>query len=187
MAMDKAYRCLDGINGPRSASLDQKPLQLGIRLVYLIEISRAFCAKLLCCVARQDWKDTSIITPFLSKNNKNTFVSTRGMDSCIWVYPLSQWYEIEKSLRSLSSLSRIHRTFVRNTARYAFPSTYDKQGRINLTPSLIRFASLKKDVLIIGMVNKMEIWDPEQLKEADNKIEKINPEEYDNLADRIIL
>ena len=33
----------------------------------------------------------------------------------------------------------------------------------------------------------MEIWDPEQLKEADNKIEKINPEEYDNLADRIIL
>ena len=123
----------------------------------------------------------------LSKNNKNTFVSTRGMDSCIWVYPLAQWFEIEKSLRSLSSLSRIHRTFVRNTARYAFPSTYDKQGRINLTPSLIRFASLKKDVLIIGMVNKMEIWDPEQLKEADNKIEKINPEEYDNLADRIIL
>ena len=123
----------------------------------------------------------------LSKNNKNTFVSTRGMDSCIWVYPLSQWLEIEKNLRSLSSLSKIHRTFVRNTARYAAPSTYDKQGRITLSPSLIEYAGLEKDVLIIGMVNKMEIWDPRQLEKADKVIEKINPEEYDALSDRIIL
>ena len=123
----------------------------------------------------------------LSKNNKNTFVSTRGMDSCIWVYPLSQWFEIEKGLRSLSSLSRIHRTFVRNTARYATPSTYDKQGRINLTPSLINFASLKKDILIIGMVNKMEIWDPKELIKVDAKVEKINPEEYNALSDKITL
>ena len=95
--------------------------------------------------------------------------------------------EIEENLRKLSSLSSVHRAFVRNTARYATPSTYDKQGRINLTPSLINFASLEKDVLIIGMVNKMEIWDPVQLEKADKKIEKINPEEYDALSDRIIL
>ena len=123
----------------------------------------------------------------LSTDNQNTFVITRGLDSCIWVYPLVQWKEIEENLRKLSSLSRIHRAFVRNTARYATPSTYDKQGRINLTPSLIDFASLKKDVLIIGMVNKMEIWDPDELNKADAKIEKINPEEYDGLSDRIIL
>ena len=80
----------------------------------------------------------------LSTDNQNTFVITRGLDSCIWVYPLVQWKEIEENLRKLSSLSSIHRAFVRNTARYATPSTYDKQGRINLTPSLIDFASLKK-------------------------------------------
>ena len=123
----------------------------------------------------------------LSTDNQNTFVITRGLDSCIWVYPLVQWKEIEENLRKLSSLSSIHRAFVRNPARYATPSTYDKQGRINLTPSLINFASLEKDVLIIGMVNKMEIWDPLQLEKADKKIEKINPEEYDALSDRIIL
>ena len=123
----------------------------------------------------------------LSDDNDTTFVMTRVMDPCIYVYPLSEWKQIETDLRNLSSLSKINRSFIRDTARYASPSTYDKQGRINLTPSLIDFASLKKDVLIIGMVNKMEIWDPEQLKEADKKIEKINPEEYDNLADRIIL
>ena len=123
----------------------------------------------------------------LSTDNQNTFVITRGLDSCIWVYPLVQWKEIEENLRKLSSLSSIHRAFVRNTARYATPSTYDKQGRINLTPSLINFASLEKDVLIIGMVNKMEIWDPKELIKVDAKVEKINPEEYNALSDKITL
>ena len=123
----------------------------------------------------------------LSTDNQNTFIVTRGLDCCIWVYPLVQWKEIEENLRKLSSLSSIHRAFVRNTARYATPSTYDKQGRINLTPSLINFSSLKKAETVIGMVNKMEIWDPVQLEKADKKIGKINPEEYDALSDKIIL
>ena len=40
----------------------------------------------------------------LSKNNKNTFVSTRGMDFCVWVYPLYQWFEIEKSLNMFQTM-----------------------------------------------------------------------------------
>ena len=123
----------------------------------------------------------------LSKNNKNTFVSTRGMDSCIWVYPLSQWFEIEKSLRSLSSLSRIHRTFVRNTARYASPSTYDKQGRITLSPSLIEYAGLEKEVLIIGMVNKMEVWNPKFLENTEKDALSIDSDAYEDLAGRITI
>ena len=123
----------------------------------------------------------------LSEDNENTFVISRGMDPCIWVYPLAQWKEIETNLRSLSSLSKIHRTFVRNTARYASPSTYDKQGRITLTPSLIEYAGLEKDALIIGMVNKMEIWNPVQLDKIDNETIKIDPAAYDELAEKIIL
>ena len=123
----------------------------------------------------------------LSKNNKNTFVSTRGMDSCIWVYPLAQWFEIEKSLRSLSSLSRIHRTFVRNTARYATPSTYDKQGRITLSPSLIEYAGLEKEVLIIGMVNKMEVWNPKYLKNTEKDALEIDSDAYEDLAGKITI
>ena len=115
----------------------------------------------------------------LSEDNENTFVIARGMDPCIWVYPLAQWKEIETNLRSLSSLSKIHRTFVRNTARYASPSTYDKQGRITLTPSLIEYAGLEKDALIIGMVNKMEIWNPVQMDKTDKETIKIDPAAYD--------
>ncbi len=121
----------------------------------------------------------------LSKDNKNTFIITRGMDSCVWVYPLIEWQKIEADLRGLSSLSNIHRTFVRNTARYASPSTYDKQGRITLSPSLVEYAGLEKDVLIIGMINKMEIWNPAELKRTDKNTIKIDPAAYDNLADKI--
>ena len=76
---------------------------------------------------------------------------------------------------------------MRNTARYASPSTYDKQGRITLTPSLIEYAGLEKDALIIGMVNKMEIWNPVQLDKIDNETIKIDPTAYDELAEKIIL
>ena len=123
----------------------------------------------------------------LSDDNEGTFVIARGMDPCIWVYPLIQWQEIESNLRNLSSLSKINRTFVLNTARYASPSTYDKQGRIILTPSLIDYAGLDKDVLIIGMVNKIEIWDPGRLNTTDQQNMEIDPAAYDELADKIIL
>jgi len=123
----------------------------------------------------------------LSADSQNTFVITRGLDPCIWAYPLEQWKEIENNLRNLSSVKNIHRTFVRDTARYASPSTYDKQGRITLTPSLTEYAVLEKDVLIIGMINKIEIWNPNTLKIVDQQNLEIEPDAYDDLADKIIL
>ena len=123
----------------------------------------------------------------LSKDNKNTFVIARGLDQCIWVYPLIEWKQIEKNLRDLSSLSITHRRFIRNTARYATPSTYDKQGRVMLNSSLIEFADLDKDVLIIGMINKMEIWNPNILEEIEKKQSKIEQETYEELSNKIIL
>ena len=100
---------------------------------------------------------------------------------------MEQWKEIETNLRNLSSVKNIHRTFVRDTARYASPSTYDRQGRVTLTPSLIEYASLEKDVLIIGMINKIEIWNPSTLKIVDQQNLEIEPDAYDDLADKIIL
>ena len=123
----------------------------------------------------------------LSQDSQNTFVIARGLDPCIWVYPLEQWKEIETNLRNLSSVKNIHRTFVRDTARYASPSTYDRQGRVTLTPSLIEYASLEKDVLIIGMINKIEIWNPSTLKIVDQQNLEIEPKAYDDLADQIII
>ena len=76
---------------------------------------------------------------------------------------------------------------MRNTARYASPSTYDKQGRITLTPSLIEYAKLNKDALIIGMINKIEIWNPLILENIEKENLEIDPESYNELATKIIL
>ena len=123
----------------------------------------------------------------LSKDNKNTFIATRGQDPCIWVYPLTEWKKIELELRNLSSVSGIHRTFVRQIARSATPSTCDKQGRIMINPSLISYAGIEKEALIIGMINKIEIWNVDILKKVD--IENLNNDknEFDMLSDKIVL
>ena len=123
----------------------------------------------------------------LSKKNQNTFVATRGQDPCIWIYPLTEWKKIEDDLRKLSSVSSVHRTFIRQIARSATPSTCDKQGRITLSPSLISYANLDKEALIIGMINKIEIWNPETLNNVDT--ENINKDinELNSLADKIVI
>ena len=123
----------------------------------------------------------------LSKKNQNTFVATRGQDPCAWIYPLTEWKKIEDELRNLSSVSGVHRTFIRQIARSATPSTYDKQGRIMLSPSLISYAHLDKEALIIGMINKIEIWDPETLKNVDDKNINDDINELNTLADKIVI
>jgi MraZ protein len=109
------------------------------------------------------------------------------MDTCVWVYPLEIWLTIEDELRKLSSLSRINRSFVRSTVRYASSVQYDKQGRIPLSQNLINYAKLKKDALIIGMVNKIEIWNPKLLRTAEKDFNEIKSSEFDELAYQIIL
>ena len=123
----------------------------------------------------------------LSKNNDNTFVVTRGLDTCIWVYPIIIWQKIETELKNLSALSSINRSFIRNAVRYAAITPYDKQGRILLTPSLIRYAELEKEAIIIGMVNKIEIWNPKTLNETDKQNLKLDPSTFEDLAEKIIL
>ncbi len=123
----------------------------------------------------------------LTDDNEHTFVITRGMDACIWVYPVIVWQAIEDELRKLSSLSRINRSFVRSTVRYASTVQYDKQGRIALTPNLTSYAELEKEALIIGMVNKIEIWNPALLDAADQASQEIESSEFDELANQIIL
>ena len=123
----------------------------------------------------------------LSAENEQSFVITRGMDPCVWVYPIIVWQSIEDELRKLSSLSQVNRSFVRSTVRYASSVQYDKQGRIAISPNLIEYAQLEKEVLILGMVNKIEIWNPKLLDSVDKNSQEIDSSQFDELANQIIL
>ena len=123
----------------------------------------------------------------LSADNDNTFVVTRGQDPCIWIYPIKEWKKIEDELRKLSSISGIHRTFIRQIARSATPSTCDKQGRIVISPSLLSYADLNKESLILGMINKIEIWNPDILEKVDKNNLNDDPNEFNSLAEKIVI
>jgi len=97
----------------------------------------------------------------LSPDSDDTFVVTRGLDHCLWVYPLEEWERIEDNLRTLSSVSPKEREFVRRIVRWATPTKYDKQGRIMIPASLIDLAELHDQAVIIGLLNRIEIWSPD--------------------------
>ena len=83
--------------------------------------------------------------------------------------------------------SQVNRAFTREYSRFASTASYDKQGRILLTADLINFADIDRQVTIIGMINKIEIWNPEILKIFDQQIESQHTDAFDELAEKIIL
>jgi MraZ protein len=119
-----------------------------------------------------------------SKKDKKTFVVTRGIDSCTWIYPITEWKKIQNELQQLSSLSKTNRIFLRNHLRHANILKYDSQGRFVLPQSLIEYASIKKDITIIGVLNKIEIWNTKLLNEID-KSDNVNDQSYDQLSERV--
>jgi MraZ protein len=123
----------------------------------------------------------------LSVENEETFFTTRGFDACIYVIPAIVWQNMEMELSNLSSVSETNRSFIRNQTRHASPSTYDKQGRIKIPASLLEYAGIKKDVTIIGMINKIEIWNADRLAENDQNNLNLDSNSYDDLAGKIIL
>ncbi|MBC8226645.1 MAG: division/cell wall cluster transcriptional repressor MraZ [Gammaproteobacteria bacterium] len=126
----------------------------------------------------------SIFRKQLDESDKNRFVITRGIDSCIWIYPLGEWEKIEKELSQLSSLSKVNRTFLRNHLRHAKIVSSDDQGRLILTKNLIEYANILKNITIIGVLNKIEIWDNATLAVSDSE-QSIDEESYEDLSRRV--
>lgn len=116
--------------------------------------------------------------------NDRTFVITRGFDSCLILYPVTEWNQVEEQLSKLSSIRGQHRTFVRSIVRHATYLQYDSQGRIAIPDSLLEFASVKKDVSVIGMINKIELWAPELLNSQDSTA-NVTADDFEDLANEI--
>ena len=116
-------------------------------------------------------------------SEKNTFIITQGLDQSLWIYPINEWKKIEKELSSLSSISKVNRSFLRNYLRNAKIIVFDKQGRFVLPENLLNFAKISKNVSIIGVLNRIEIWNPEVLKKVDN--EKIDHLLFESLAEKV--
>lgn len=86
-------------------------------------------------------------------------VVTIDKDRCLAAYPLPHWEQIETKWAQLPNLDPAVRKFQRLFVGHAEELGLDAQGRILISPSLRRFASLEKNVVLVGQVHKFEIWD----------------------------
>ena len=87
-----------------------------------------------------------------------SFVITRGLENCLFVYSLVEWNRIVDKLKKLPFTKKNARNFNRFLLSGATVTELDKQGRANITSSLISFAGLNKDCVIIGVNDRLEIW-----------------------------
>lgn len=102
----------------------------------------------------------------------STVVVTRGLDNCLFVYPMKVWEDIATKLGTLPVGEASTRSFIRMMLAGAADVDVDSQGRILLPEYLKVDGDLKKEVTIVGLFNRLEIWDTAQWKKYKTQAEK---------------
>ena len=106
-----------------------------------------------------DAKGRIIVPAKFRESLGDNFVVTKGLDNCLFVYTSEDWRKFEEKLRTLPLTNKDARKFTRFFLAGAAEMEIDKQGRI-LIPSVLReFAALEKDVVLVGVGSRIEIWD----------------------------
>ena len=115
-----------------------------------------------------DTKGRLIIPSRFREELGETFVVTKGLDGCLFVFSDEEWKAFEIKLKSLPLTNKNARQFARFFVAGATPCELDKQGRILLPATLREFAGLEKDVVLTGMLNRIEIWSKEKWNENNS-------------------
>ena len=129
-----------------------------------------------------DSKGRLIIPARFREGLGDLFVATKGLDHCLFLYPLSEWETIEKKLKTLPFTKADTRAFVRLFFSGASECEIDRQGRILLPAKLREFARINRDVVIIGVSNRVEIWAKEEWDRFSQEAEQA----YENIAESIV-
>ncbi|HKW50544.1 MAG TPA: division/cell wall cluster transcriptional repressor MraZ [Candidatus Eisenbacteria bacterium] len=119
----------------------------------------------------------------LSGDASETFVILRGLDACVSLFPADEFKRVEDRLRSRSFSDETHRRYQRLMLLDSRDETLDAQGRVAIPPSLIEHASLKKEVLVNGVLDHIEIWSPELFE----KYMASSDRTYEDMAGELLL
>lgn len=99
---------------------------------------------------------------YVSSEANDSFVMTRSTTGqCLDLYPMDEWKKlIAERLKNLNSFNPMDSQFVRMFLQEAAEDTLDTQARLLIPKPLIEFAGIEKDVLILGVMTKIEVWNP---------------------------
>ena len=128
-----------------------------------------------------------IMTPVVRRPNitvviKNIkVVITKGLDGCLFLYPNNEWKIFEEKLRTLPLTNKNARTFTRFFLGSAVDGGLDKQGRVLISSALRTFAGLEKEVVLVGVLDRVEIWDKAKWDDNNAVVE----EDMDDIASQM--
>ena len=115
-----------------------------------------------------------------------SFVITRGLERCIYIYSMKMWEKLVEQIEKLPFTKKDARVFARTFFSGATVCEFDKNGRINITSPLVDYAGLTKNCVIIGVNDRLEIWDEETfaqlLDENAQQIEEIAENLFENIS-----
>ena len=109
------------------------------------------------------------------------FVVTKGLDGCLFVYPMEEWTAFTDKLKELPLTKKDARQFSRFFLAGAASCEVDKQGRILIPAVLREFAGLEKDAVLVGVSSRIEIWSRSNWE----KISDVDIEDMDNIAEHM--
>ncbi len=127
-----------------------------------------------------DNKNRMIIPAKLREELGGKFIITKGLDGCLYAYPIEEWKILEEKLKSLPLTNKDARAFVRFFFSGASEIEVDKQGRGLIPQNLLEYAGISKEIISIGVLTKVEIWSKEKWEDYnDNNID------YNELAEKM--
>lgn len=113
----------------------------------------------------------------------DTFVMVKGFSRCIDLYPLDEWQKIEEKLLQLNLFNEQHTKFLRMLSSFASDDKMDSQSRILIPKKLLEYAEIEKEVIILGALKKIEVWNP---KNFENYLMS-SPETYEEIAAKVMV
>ncbi len=130
-----------------------------------------------------DMKGRMIVPAKFRDELGERFVVTRGLDTCLFVYPMDEWKILEEKLKKLPLTKKDARAFTRFFFSGAVECEVDKQGRINIPQPLRTYASLDKECVVIGVSNRLELWQADLWNTYMTESEESFAEIAENLLD----
>lgn len=118
-----------------------------------------------------------IVVPGKFRENNSKLIVTRGLEKCLYLYTESEWQKMVDKLNKLPFTKKDARTFMRSFFAGATACEFDRNGRINITSPLVSYAGLTKECVVIGVNDRIEMWDEtlynEFLDDNASKLEEI--------------
>ena len=130
-----------------------------------------------------DAKGRIIVPAKFVKDLVKSFVLTRGLDQCLFAYPMDEWKVLEEKLKKLPLTKKDARRFTRFFFSGAVECEIDKQGRINIPQPLRTYSNLEKECVVIGVSNRVEVWAKEIWEDYFTESEESFAEIAENLMD----